>query len=561
MARAKGCAVVLILVLLHANASVPEDWTGRQASGIVEDFYLQALSTLTGLEEFSGLSASDLKWLFNKISDYTPNAIDESKSVFSRELVKDFLCSRRGVCETRRSRFPLYPVIRQGEEEATPSPTPSLADREDDFIIGTKPCEPFVFCRPDKDRFYGSREAGRPRGYSIDLIEEIMDRLGLRDKYKMVCIAETPALVDKVAGGEFLMGTACISVTSERMPIVDFSRVYYYSGLEVMILRPTSTSKDPLSMLDPFTWDVWVSVFATIILVGIAIWVFERNRNAHMKTDAKHGLPLGQWHSWTTFLQNPFINYRSWPARLTVLAFMMVSLVIVATYTANLAAFLTKQSLQVPIRGRNDLAGKRVGTSSESTSGYKWLRAQDQSLPAVFEDNDERFKALEDGAVDAIVWDSPPLRYRAFQECDKVVVGDVFQLEDYAIAVHPNRHSLRLAIDEELVTLREEGYNDDLYAEWFQGVGTCDPMLSQDVEGSETDAVSLETTWVLFAFQLIVLGIAIVIHLFPIVVNFFRRRRQDKEVEVSEDSLPSVSFADASLFKSNAELLGQVPLE
>lgn len=171
----------------------------------------------------------------------------------------------------------------------------------------------------------------------------------------MVCIAETPTLVDKVASGEFLMGTACISVTSERMPIVDFSRVYYYSGLEVMILRPTSTSKDPLSMLDPFTWDVWVSVFATIILVGIAIWVFERNRNAHMKTDAKHGLPLGQWHSWTTFLQNPFINYRSWPARLTVLAFMMVSLVIVATYTANLAAFLTKQSLQVPIRGEHEL--------------------------------------------------------------------------------------------------------------------------------------------------------------------------------------------------------------
>jgi len=451
--------------------------------------------------------------------------------------------------------------MRQVDEESSPTPTPELSDDLDEFIIGTKPCEPFVFCNPDKDRLFGSREDGRPRGYSIELIEEIMDRLGLRDKYKMVCISETPLLVDKVASGEYLMGTACISVTSERMPIVDFSRVYYYSGLEVMILRPTDTSKDPLSMLDPFTWDVWVSVFATIILVGIAIWVFERNRNAHMKVDAKHGLPLGQWHSWTTFLQNPFINYRSWSARLTVLAFMIVSLVIIATYTANLAAFLTKQSLQVPIRGRNDLAGKRVGTSSESTSGYKWLRAQDQSLPAVFEDNDERFKALETGAVEAIVWDSPPLRYRAFQECDKVVVGDVFQLEDYAIAVQPNRHSLRLAIDGELVTLREEGYNDDLYSDWFQGVGSCDPMLNQDVEGSETDAVSLETTWVLFAFQLIVLGIAIVIHLFPIVVHFFRRRREEKESEVSEGSLPSVSFADSGLMKSNADLLGQVPLE
>jgi len=100
MARGKGYVVVLLLVLLLAKASVQEDWTGRQASGMVEDFYLQALSALTGVKEFSGLSASDLKWLFSRISTYGPDARDGSSSVFSRGLVKEFLCSRRGICET-----------------------------------------------------------------------------------------------------------------------------------------------------------------------------------------------------------------------------------------------------------------------------------------------------------------------------------------------------------------------------------------------------------------------------------------------------------------------------
>jgi hypothetical protein len=75
-----------------------------------------------------------------------------------------------------------------------------------------------------------------------------------------------------------------------------------------------------------------------------------------------HGLKETLWHSVSHTLSIDVFRVHSFPARLVTVGYAFLVLIISNTYTANLAAFLTVDQLDVKISKIDDLRGKSVVT-------------------------------------------------------------------------------------------------------------------------------------------------------------------------------------------------------
>jgi polar amino acid transport system substrate-binding protein len=147
---------------------------------------------------------------------------------------------------------------------------------------------------------------------------------------------------------------------------------------------------------------------------------------------------------------------------------MFVGIAFVAYFTATITASMTVQQLYGDINGPDDLLGKRVATTTGSTSSTYLRERRIQTTE--YSQIDAAVQALEQGTVKAVVFDSPVLLYYAAQKArGKVqVVGPVFREEDYGI-VFPSGSRWRKPVNNALLRLKEDGTYDQIYDKWFGG--------------------------------------------------------------------------------------------
>ncbi len=105
---------------------------------------------------------------------------------------------------------------------------------------------------------------------------------------------------------------------------------------------------------------------------------------------------------------------RAATARVIAVLWMFMSVVFIAYFTAAVTSSLTVQQLRGDINGPEDLPGKRVGSIKGSTSA-EYLR-QRSVEPVEFTKMEEAYQALQDGQVDAVVYDAPVLLFYAAHE-------------------------------------------------------------------------------------------------------------------------------------------------
>ena len=124
------------------------------------------------------------------------------------------------------------------------------------------------------------------------------------------------------------------------------------------------------------------------------------------------------------------------------------ALIIIATYTANLAAFLTVTRMENPINSLEDLAGQNkivYGTIENSSLHRYFEKRKNQGIYERmwdFMNNVDRpwvptdkagYKRVTDEDY-AFFWDAPILDYIKQTECDLMTVGKPFNLKGYGIA-------------------------------------------------------------------------------------------------------------------------------
>jgi polar amino acid transport system substrate-binding protein len=306
-------------------------------------------------------------------------------------------------------------------------------------------------------------------GFSAALWQQIVDELGFTHEF--IEVSNIKEILSAVEKGNAHAGIAAISITSEREAKFDFSQPIFESGLQIMVHAETGSGfsvRNMLQILSSGALPAMLGLLAALVLIPAhVVWLAER----------KHTDPLfsvnyipGIFHAiwWAvgaTAGQQPDIP-RSGLGRLFSGISIMTSVIFLAFFTAALTASITVGQLQGDIQGPNDLIGKRVATTTGSTSS-KYLRDRD-IVPLEYERVHQAFTDLENKRLDAVVFDSPVLLYYAANEGrGKVrVVGPVFRRENYGILFPPGS-ALRKKVNAALLKMREDGSYDRLYDRWF----------------------------------------------------------------------------------------------
>ncbi|MCP4049343.1 MAG: transporter substrate-binding domain-containing protein [bacterium] len=137
-----------------------------------------------------------------------------------------------------------------------------------------------------------------------------------------------------------------------------------------------------------------------------------------------------------------------------------------AFFTATVTSKLTVHKLRGSINGPADLPEKNTASIQGST-GKQYLR--EDHIPSIaYKNIEDAYQAMDNGTVEAIVYDSPVLRFYESKEGNGKVKtkGQVFQKESYAVALADNS-KFEESINYALLQIRSSGIHDKLYSKWF----------------------------------------------------------------------------------------------
>ena len=150
--------------------------------------------------------------------------------------------------------------------------------------------------------------------------------------------------------------------------MIDFTKPFMNLGISILFKRPRRESPGLFSFLNPLAIEIWLYVIAAYFVVSLLMFVLARFSpyewyNPHPcnpdTEDLENTFTLSNsfWFAVGTLMQQGSdINPRAVSTRIVGGIWWFFTLIIISSYTANLAAFLTVERMVSPIESAEDLA-------------------------------------------------------------------------------------------------------------------------------------------------------------------------------------------------------------
>lgn len=320
-------------------------------------------------------------------------------------------------------------------------------DEGEPMVYAVRILEPFVLERPD----------GSLGGFSIDLARQIAVDTDTEIAFMVVeSVGEQIAAVEE---GRADAAIGAISITAEREQRVDFSQPMFTSGIQIAI--PESADRIAFrsilaQLFRPNVLFLLLTVGGAAIVLGTIVWLIERRSNPEFEGAGWPGMFGGIWWATVTLFTIGYGDQvpRRTSSRLLAMFWMLIGVLAVATLTAEVAANVTVDRIEVGIDDVTDLADKDVVTIPGTTSD-DFLRSNGVVPRPVAEPTDA-VELLDRGDADAFVFDAAIMRYLVAENDSLELVGVVLQPESYGI-VFPQGSPEVEAVDRALLSLRENG--------------------------------------------------------------------------------------------------------
>ena len=266
------------------------------------------------------------------------------------------------------------------------------------LVIGITPTAPFVM-----------KENGNYSGLSIKSWEMVNDELEAEYKFKEYESLST--LLTALENGEVDLSINPITVTDQRMQIMDFSQPYFISHTGIAKRRESSTWKYISNILS------WNFISAILILVGvififgILVWIFERRGNNDEFEKGHRGIFQGFWWSAVTMTTVGYGDKspRTFGGRFIGFIWMFLAIIMISSLTAGIASSLTVQNMQNEISSVEDL--ERFETTTVESSSAEELLNQYGIDSEKVTDAAEGFKRVKNKETELFVYDQPILTY------------------------------------------------------------------------------------------------------------------------------------------------------
>ncbi|XP_068509216.1 glutamate receptor 1 isoform X5 [Syngnathus scovelli] len=379
------------------------------------------------------------------------------------------------------------------------------------------------------------------------------------------------------------VAVAPLTITLVREQVIDFTKPFMSLGISIMIKKPTKSKPGVFSFLDPLAYEIWMCIVFAYIGVSVVLFLVSRfspyewkeeeeeeeveeetpptssrhapgpNRRQSPKDQEKEspehtnhfGIFNSLWFSLGAFMQQGCdISPRSLSGRIVGGVWWFFTLIIISSYTANLAAFLTVERMVSPIESAEDLAkqseiayGTLDGGSTKeffrrSKIGvfekmWSYMRGAD---PSVFVKNTDegvsrvrkskgKYAYLLESSMNEYIEQRAP--------CDTIKVGGNLDSKGYGVAT-PKGSALRIPVNLAVLKLNEQAVLDKLKNKWWYDKGQCGHKDAGRKD--KTSALSLSNVAGIFYILIGGLGVAMMVALLDFCYKSRLESRRMKEL-------------------------------
>ncbi|KAF7707265.1 glutamate receptor 1a [Silurus meridionalis] len=434
------------------------------------------------------------------------------------------------------------------------------------YIVTTILESPYVMLKKNHEKLLGN---DKYEGYCVELAAEIAKHVGYDYKLKIVADGKYGArdpetkmwngMVGELVYGKADVAVAPLTITLVREEVIDFSKPFMSLGISIMIKKPTKSKPGVFSFLDPLAYEIWMCIVFAYIGVSVVLFLVSRfspyewhaedceegveaNTNQagslscqNVQNQAQQsqeqsnefGIFNSLWFSLGAFMQQGCdISPRSLSGRIVGGVWWFFTLIIISSYTANLAAFLTVERMVSPIESAEDLAKQTeiaygtldAGSTKEffrrsKIAVFEKMWSYMKSTPSVF------VKTTDEGVIKvrkskgkyAYLLESTMNEYiEQRKPCDTMKVGGNLDSKGYGVAT-PKGSPLRNRVNLAVLKLNEQGLLDKLKNKWWYDKGECGSGGGDSKD--KTSALSLSNVAGVFYILIGGLGLAMLVAL------------------------------------------------
>uniref|UniRef100_A0A8C1NJ62 Glutamate receptor n=1 Tax=Cyprinus carpio TaxID=7962 RepID=A0A8C1NJ62_CYPCA len=376
--------------------------------------------------------------------------------------------------------------------------TDSLSNRS--LVITTILEEPYVMLKKSDKALVGN---DRFEGFCIDLLKELASILGFSYEIHLVPDGKYGFQDDKGQWNGMIkelmehradLAVAPLTITFMREKAIDFSKPFLNTGISILYRRPNGTNSGFFSFMNPMTPDIWVYILLAYLGVSCVLFVIARFSpyewyDAHPcnpgsdVVENNFTLLNSFWFGVGSLMQQGSeLMPKALSTRIIGGIWWFFTLIIISSYTANLAAFLTVERMDSPVDSADDLAKQTkieygVVKDGATMSFFKKSRVSTFEKMWAFMSSRQStsfVKSIEDGIQRvlksdyALLMESTTIEYVTRRNCNLTQVGGIIDSKGYGIGTpkgSPYRDKITIAI----LSILEDGRLHMLKEKWWSG--------------------------------------------------------------------------------------------
>ncbi|XP_073444089.1 glutamate receptor ionotropic, NMDA 2C [Dendrobates tinctorius] len=487
-----------------------------------------------------------------------------------------------------RMKYPVWPRYGSGHELVSDTRHLTVATLEERPFVIVENTDPItgdcvrntVPCRKQSNLTLSS--SGEPysklccKGFCIDILKKLARTVKFSYDLYLVTNGKHGKLVRGIWNGMIgevyyqraHLAIGSLTINEERSEIVDFSVPFVETGISVLVSRSNGTVS-PSAFLEPYSPAVWMMMFVMCLsVVAVTVFIFEYFSPMGYDQDLSNGKRIGGpsftvgkslWLLWALVFNNsvPIQNPRGTTSKIMVLVWAFFAVIFLASYTANLAAFMIQEQYIDTVSGLSDRKFQkpqehyppfRFGTvpngSTERNIRTNYPDMHSYMVRYNQRSVEDALASLKSGKLDAFIYDAAVLNYMAGKDegCKLVTIGSgkVFATTGYGIALQKNSRWKR-PIDLGLLQFLGDGDTQKLETVWLSGI--CQNEKNEAVSSK----LDIDNMAGVFYMLLVAMGLSLLVFSWEHLVYW--RMRHCVASSCVEQSLLGISRGIYSCFR------------
>ncbi|XP_071951854.1 glutamate receptor 4-like isoform X2 [Antedon mediterranea] len=385
--------------------------------------------------------------------------------------------------------------------------------KQRELIVTSILDKPFLMRKDDEDKNAGNEQF---EGYCADLLTYLANKIHFKYRIKIVADQQYGSnntgtwngMVGEVMTGKADMAVAGLTINAEREKAVLFTKPFMNIGISIMYNKPHHSTPGIFSFLKPLQANVWTCVVFAYVGVTVVLYLVTRispsewnlyevepetcsQKSANSKESPIYfNMYNSVWFSFGALMQQGGeVTPRSVGGRLVGAVWWFFTLIFIASYTANLAAFLTIEVMIPAFNSVDDLANQSIIKYGAVINGSTMDFFKNSKTPVLMKiwdgmrESSDNFVADNKEGVERVRHSKG--KYAFFLEssvnefnnqrepCDTMKIGPNLDSKGYGVAFSKERDWLRKHFTIAILELRENGTLLKLENKWWYHNSEC----------------------------------------------------------------------------------------